>query len=396
MTQIALLDHTDDFRDDGARATEPTIDSNEAATSAKRRKLFAALGGAVLLAGAGYWLLADGDLVATDNAYVAADSAQVTPLVSGAVTKVFVANTQNVKRGDILIQLDDTDARLALARAEADYARARRQFGQAVATSSSLAGQVSAGAASIGQAEAQVQVANAALAKARIDLDRRVGIADGGAVSGEELTVVRNAYATAQANLAQAKAGLAQAVASRNSASGSLAANNAMIAGVSVDNHPDVLAAKAKLDQARVDLERTVIRAPVDGVVTNRQVQVGQRVSAGSVAMTIVPIGAVYVDANFKEGQLERVRVGQPVELVSDLYGSDVVFHGRVEGFSGGTGSAFALIPAQNATGNWIKVVQRLPVRVSLDPKELKKHPLRVGLSMEAEIDVAPRRKDVR
>lgn len=395
MTQIALLDHTDDFRDNGARATEPTIDSNEAATSAKRRKLFAALGGAVLLAGAGYWLLADGDLVATDNAYVAADSAQVTPLVSGAVTKVFVANTQNVKRGDILIRLDDTDARLALARAEADYARARRQFGQAVATSSSLAGQVSAGAASIGQAEAQVQVANAALAKARIDLDRRVGIADGGAVSGEELTVVRNAYATAQANLAQAKAGLAQAVASRNSASGSLAANNAMIAGVSVDGHPDVLAAKAKLDQARVDLERTVIRAPVDGVVTNRQVQVGQRVSAGSVAMTIVPIGAVYVDANFKEGQLERVRVGQPVELVSDLYGSDVVFHGRVEGFSGGTGSAFALIPAQNATGNWIKVVQRLPVRVSLDPKELKKHPLRVGLSMEAEIDVAPRRKAV-
>ena len=395
MTQIALLDHTDDFRDDGARATEPTIDSNEAATSAKRRKLFAALGGAVLLAGAGYWLLADGDLVATDNAYVAADSAQVTPLVSGAVAKVFVANTQNVKRGDILIQLDDTDAKLALARAEADYARARRQFGQAIATSSSLAGQVSAGAASIGQAEAQVQVANAALAKARIDLDRRVGIADGGAVSGEELTVVRNAYATAQANLAQAKAGLAQAVASRNSASGSLAANNAMIAGVSVDNHPDVLAAKAKLDQARVDLERTVIRAPVDGVVTNRQVQVGQRVSAGSVAMTIVPIGAVYVDANFKEGQLERVRVGQPVELVSDLYGSDVVFHGRVEGFSGGTGSAFALIPAQNATGNWIKVVQRLPVRVSLDPKELKKHPLRVGLSMDAEIDVAPRRKAV-
>ena len=112
--------------------------------------------------------------------------------------------------------------------------------------------------------------------------------------------------------------------------------------------------------------------------------------------MTIVPIGAVYVDANFKEGQLERVRVGQPVELVSDLYGSDVVFHGRVEGFSGGTGSAFALIPAQNATGNWIKVVQRLPVRVSLDPKELKRHPLRVGLSMEAEIDVASRRKDVR
>lgn len=395
MTSVALLEHADDFRDtDGARPADLTPADKKADIARKRKKLFAALGGAMLLAGAGYWMLADGDIVATDNAYVAADSAQVTPLVSGAVTKVFVANTQIVKRGDILIQLDDTDAKLALARAEADYARARRQFGQAVATNGSLAAQVGAGSAQIGEARAQVQVANAALAKARVDLDRRAGIADGGAVSGEEMTVVRNAYAAAQGNLAQAKAGLAGAVAARGAAQGSLAANNAMIAGVTVDGHPDVLAAKAKLDQARVDLARTVIRAPVDGVVTNRQVQVGQRVAAGSVAMTIVPIGAVYVDANFKEGQLERVRAGQPVELVSDLYGADVVFHGRVEGFSGGTGSAFSLIPAQNATGNWIKVVQRLPVRVSLDPKELEKHPLRVGLSMEAQIDVASRRKE--
>ena len=397
MTEVAFLEHADDFRGaDSARPANHTAADKMAPPSTKRRRLFAALGGTLLVAGAGYWMLADGDHVATDNAYVAADSAQVTPLVAGAVMKVFVANTQNVKRGDILIQLDDTDAKLALARAEAEYARARRQFGQAVATSGSLAGQVSAGTAQIGEAQAQVQVASAALAKARVDLERRAGIADGGAVSGEELTVVRNAYASAQGNLAQAKAGLAGAIAARSSAQGSLAANNAMIAGVSADNHPDVLAAKAKLDQARVDLERTVIRAPVDGVVTNRQVQVGQRVSAGSVAMTIVPIGAVYVDANFKEGQLERVRVGQPVELVSDLYGADVVFHGRVEGFSGGTGSAFALIPAQNATGNWIKVVQRLPVRVSLDPKQLQKYPLRVGLSMEAEINVASPRKDVR
>ena len=162
-----------------------------------------------------------------------------------------------------------------------------------------------------------------------------------------------------------------------------------MITGASVDTHPDVLAARAKRDQARIELARTVIRAPLDGVVTNRQVQLGQRVAAGTPVMTIVPLRAMYVDANFKEGQLEHVRNGQPVQLTSDLYGSRVVYHGRVAGFSGGTGSAFSLIPAQNATGNWIKVVQRLPVRITLDPGQLAAHPLRVGLSMEAEIDVS-------
>ena len=170
------------------------------------------------------------------------------------------------------------------------------------------------------------------------------------------------------------------------------AANQALIQGSSADTNPDVAAAKAALDQAQLDLERTVIRAPIDGVVTNRQVQVGQRVAAGSPVMTVVPLGSVYVDANFKEGQLKRVRPGQPAELVSDLYGSGVKFHGRVVGFAGGTGSAFALIPAQNATGNWIKVVQRLPVRIALDPKELSAHPLRVGLSMDAKVDVSDAR----
>jgi len=203
------------------------------------------------------------------------------------------------------------------------------------------------------------------------------------------LSTAQNAYSTAQANVSQARAAVAQASASRGAARESWAANEALIAGTSVDTSPDVAAAKARLDQARLDLERTVIRAPIDGVVTNRQIQVGQRVAAGSAVMTIVPVSSAYVDANFKEGQLARVRPGQKVELKSDLYGGDVVYHGRVIGFSGGTGSAFALIPAQNATGNWIKVVQRLPVRIALDPKELAQHPLRVGLSMEAEIDVS-------
>jgi membrane fusion protein (multidrug efflux system) len=360
-----------------------------AARKKKRLKVLLALAAAKVVIGGSFYLLHDGGHVVTDNAYVNADSAQVTPLVSAAVTDVLVVNTQVVRKGQILLRLDDSDARLALARAEAEYLKARRQFAQTAATSGSLAAQVGARNADIRQARAQLASAEASFGKARIDLARRSELAGSGAVSGEELTNAKNAFATAQANLALARAALSQTAATSNAARESLAANQALIAGSTADTSPDVAAAKAKLDQARLDLERTVIRAPIDGVVTNRQVQVGQRISAGSPVMTIVPVGSVYVDANFKEGQLTRVRPGQKVELVSDLYGGDVVFHGRVTGFSGGTGSAFSLIPAQNATGNWIKVVQRLPVRVQLDPMELATHPLRVGLSMEAKIDVS-------
>jgi len=357
--------------------------------AARRKKLLLALGAAVAVMGSGYALLADDDHVSTDNAYVNADVAQVTPLVAGPVASVAVVNTQMVKRGDILVRLDDIDARIALAKAEAEWQRVRRQFGQVVATGGALAAQVRAGDAEVGRARAQLDIATAAFAKAKVDLDRRVRLAESGAVSGDELTIVRNAYSAAKGNLAQARAGLAQANAARASAQGSHAANEALVSGTTIDTNPDVAAARAKLDQARLDLSRTVIRAPIDGVVTNRQVQIGQRVAPGNPVMTIVPVRSVYVDANFKEGQLGRVRPGQPVDLTSDLYGSKVVYHGRVAGFSGGTGSAFSLIPAQNATGNWIKVVQRLPVRVRLDPAELAAHPLRVGLSMEAEIDVS-------
>ena len=355
----------------------------------RRRKVMLGLAAGMLLIGGGAYAFIDRDHVSTDNAYVSADSAQVTPLISAAVVGVPVVNTQVVRKGDILLQLDDSDARLALAKAEAEYFKARRQFAQTAANSGSLAAQVGARDADIGQAQAQLASAEASFGKARIDLSRRQELATSGAVSGEELTTAKNAYSTAQANLALARAAVAQASATRGAARESLAANQALIAGSTVDTSPEVAAAKAKLDQARLDLQRTVIRAPIDGVVTNRQVQVGQRIAAGSPVMTIVPVGSVYVDANFKEGQLKKVRPGQPVELVSDLYGDDFVYHGKVAGFSGGTGSAFALIPAQNATGNWIKVVQRLPVRVALDPRELEKHPLRVGLSMEANIDVS-------
>lgn len=375
-----------------SRQIEPTPAESAAVKQTadpRRKKVMIGLAAGLLLAGGGWYMFHDTGHVSTDNAYVSAESAQVTPLISAAVVEVPVVNTQYVRKGDVLLRLDDSDARLAVEKAEAAYLKARRQFTQSSATSGSLAAQVGARDADIWQARAQLVAAQSAVAKAKADLDRREHLADNGFVSREELTSYRNAYVSAQSNVRQAQAAIAQAEASRGAAQESYAANQALIQGTSIDTSPDVASAKAALDQARLDLQRTIIRAPIDGVVTNRQVQVGQRIAAGNSVMTIVPVGTVYVDANFKEGQLSRVRPGQPAMLTSDLYGSKVVFHGRVMGFAGGTGSAFALIPAQNATGNWIKVVQRLPVRIALDRKELAAHPLRVGLSMDAEIDVS-------
>jgi membrane fusion protein (multidrug efflux system) len=374
-----------------SREVEPTRAEAAVVKSAdpRRKKVMLGLAGAFLLAGGGWYMLHDTGEVSTDNAYVSAESAQVTPLVAAAVVDVPVVNTQLVRKGDVLLRLDDSDFKLAVEKAEAAYLKARRQYVQSSATSGSLAAQVGARQADIGEARAQLVAAQSAVAKAKADLDRREHLAGDGFVSREELTSFRNAYVAAQSNVRQAQAAIAQAEASRGAAQQTLAANQALIQGTSIDTSPDVAAAEAALDQARLDLERTVIRAPIDGVVTNRQVQVGQRIAAGNPVMTIVPVGSVYVDANFKEGQLTRVRPGQPATLTSDLYGSKVEFHGKVMGFAGGTGSAFALIPAQNATGNWIKVVQRLPVRIALDPKELASHPLRVGLSMEATVDVS-------
>lgn len=357
-----------------------------------RKRLLGGIAGAVLLAGAGYggwYVLVGSHHVSTDNAYVGADTASVTPMVAAQVLNVRVSDTQAVRRGDILVQLDDSDARIALAQAEAELARTRRQYGQTSATSTALAAQVDARNADIARARAQLVSAQADYERARIDLARRQRLAPNGAVSGEELSSATNAFASARAALELARAGIAQASSTKGAASGELAANNALISGTTADTAPEVLAAQAKVAQAKLDLARTVIRAPIDGVITRRNVQIGQRVAPGTALMLIVPIGQLYVDANFKEGQLDRVKVGQQVTLTSDLYGGDVEYHGKVVGLSGGTGSSFALIPAQNATGNWIKVVQRLPVRVALDPKELQAHPLRVGLSMDAEIDVS-------
>ena len=372
---------------------EPTIDTevSPAPANGKRRKALLGIAGAVLLAGGGYgaWYLAIGSHhVSTDNAYVGADTAQVTPMVAGQVAEVLVSDSRMVKQGDILVRIDDADARIALADAEAALAKAKRQFGQTSATGSSLAATLAARDEAIASAQAGLSSAEAAFQKASVDLDRRKKLVPSGAVSADELTSAINAYAAANGNLDTARAAVRQAVSAKDAARSDLAANQALTDGTTVSTNPDVLAAQARVDQARLDLSRTVIRAPVDGVVTGRAVQVGQRIAAGTAIMKIVPIEQVYVDANFKEGQLTHVKPGQAVTLTSDLYGSGVTFHGTVAGFTGGTGAAFALIPAQNATGNWIKVVQRLPVRVTLDPRELRAHPLRVGLSMDADVRI--------
>ena len=370
-------------------ATAPLPQTDNAA---KRKKLFLALGGAVALSAAAYgayWTLVASHHVTTDNAYVAAEIAQVTPSISANVRAVKVVDTQAVKRGDVLVELDDTDARLALEQAEAELARAERKVKGYLASDDGLQAQVSARDAELLRAKAQLGSAQSDLERAKIDLERRQALAKSGSVSGEELTHAKTAYDTAKSALEAAKAALAQAEANKLAAQGSLKANQTLTANTTVDTNPEVALARAKRNQARVDLERIVIRAPIDGVVAKRQVQVGQRIQSGAQLMSVVPLQQVHVDANFKEVQLEKVRVGQPVMLHSDIYGSDVVYHGKVVGFSGGSGSAFSLIPAQNATGNWIKVVQRLPLRIELDPAELKVHPLQVGLSMTATVDTA-------
>ncbi|MEE2691570.1 MAG: HlyD family efflux transporter periplasmic adaptor subunit [Pseudomonadota bacterium] len=312
-----------------------------------------------LVAGA-HWLLVGSHYVTTDNAYVGAATAQIDAQVSGQILEVRVEDTQSVRRGDILAVIDPADATLAEKRAEADYHRAVQRVSQYYAQEAS--------------AEAEVSARQTDLDRASLDYARRQKLAATGAVSAEELTATKAAEEAARAHLAAAQQ--------------NLEAQRALTRDATVEDHPETVSALAAWDSAKLALARTVIRAPIDGVVVQKSVQVGERIDPGKPLMIVAPLAEAYVDANFKEGQLGRVAIGQPVHLTSDLYGEKVVYHGRVAGLGGGTGSAFAIIPAQNATGNWIKVVQRVPVRVSLDAEELAEHPLRVGLSMEAKIDV--------
>ncbi|TAL01583.1 MAG: biotin/lipoyl-binding protein [Rhodospirillaceae bacterium] len=328
-----------------------------------RQRLFMGLGmvvGIAALLWIGWYILVGSHYVSTDDAYVDAKTAQITPQISGTIISVAVMDTQSVKRGDVLVVIDPTDMQLALAQADADY--------------NHTLGRVRQYYANVDAAAAQVTARKADLERARVDYNRRRALESTGAISGDEMTTARNSLDTAAADLQAAQQ--------------ELVARKALITSPKPEQNPEVLSAAATRDRARLDVARTLIRAPIDGIVARSGIQIGQHVEVGATLMSIVPVADAYVNANFKEGQLTDVRIGQPATLTSDLYGSGVVFHGKVIGIGGGTGAAFAIIPAQNATGNWIKIVQRLPVRIALDPADLKEHPLRVGLSMTAEINV--------
>jgi membrane fusion protein (multidrug efflux system) len=357
-----------------------------------RRRLFILLGAGVAIAAiaaAAEWLIVGAHHATTDDAYVQTDVAQVTPQVSGPVIAAPATDTRPVKQGDVLVQIDPADYELALAEARANLGQAERRVEGYFANSAAQTATTAARGADVTRAQAQLESAQADFARATTDLSRRQALAPAGAVSGDELTQAQNRFDQAKDAVAAARAAVAQAQASHLAAAGQQRVASALVDGTDVAGNPEVAAAKARVSQAELDLARTTIRAPMDGVVAKNAVEIGQRVQAGAQLMTVVPVQSAYVNANFKEGQLNGVHLGQPVKLTSDLYGSGVVFHGHVAGLAGGTGSSFAVIPAQNATGNWIKVVQRLPVRIALDPAELARHPLRVGLSMNVDIDTS-------
>ncbi|AGU50681.1 putative multidrug resistance protein A [Variovorax paradoxus B4] len=348
------------------------------AGNGKRRRAMTALAAVVIVAGGGWglyeWLVAS-HYEDTDNAYVQGNVIQITPQIGGTVMAINADDTDFVKAGQPLVQLDPADAKVALEQAEAALAQAVRQVRTLYANNGSLAAQVTLRQADIVKAQSDI-------AKAQDDLQRRRALSGNGAVSKEELNHAETALDNAKSQLAAAQAGV---VAAREA----LASNQSLTEGTSVAQHPSVQAAAAKVREAYLATQRVAMPAPVDGYVAKRTVQLGQRVAAGTPMMSIVPLNQLWVDANFKEVQLRNIRIDQPVKLRADVYGKKVEYTGKVAGLGVGTGSAFALLPAQNATGNWIKVVQRVPVRIALDPEQLKANPLRIGLSMDAEIDIS-------
>ncbi|HUE66167.1 MAG TPA: HlyD family efflux transporter periplasmic adaptor subunit [Rhizomicrobium sp.] len=339
-------------------------DSTEirAAKAERRRKGFLIFGVVIVIAGLAYgawWFVESRFSESTDDAYVAGNIVAVTSRENATVTALYADNTQAVHRGQLLIEMDPSVAEVNMRTAEANLARAARSVRGTFASADSYS--------------AQLSQAEVALAQAKSDYQRRRA-ALSGAVSGEELGHARNAVEAAEAAVNSARSGLAQAQSS--------------ISGMDIAHNPDVLAAEAQLRAAALMLAHMKIVAPVDGEIAQRTVQVGQHVNAGAPLMAVVPLSDVWVDANFKEGQLARMRIGQPVRITTDIYGGKVVYHGHVAGLGAGSGSAFAVLPAQNASGNWIKIVQRVPVRIALDPAGLKDNPLRVGLSVSADVNV--------
>jgi membrane fusion protein (multidrug efflux system) len=329
----------------------------------KRKTLLLGLLVLVLVLGAGVW--AWHELYGrwsenTDDAYVNGNVVEITPLVTGTVTSIGADDGDLVHAGQVLIQFDPSDTEVGLQSAEAKLARAVRQVRGLY---SNVDGQ-----------KAQVAARKAELQKAQENYNRRKTLAAGGAISQEELSHARDDLASAQSALSNAQQ--------------QLNTTTALVDDTVVSSHPEVQAAAADLRQAYLDNARTTLVAPVTGYVAKRTVQLGQRLQPGTATMAVIPLDQLWIDANFKETQLRNMRIGQPVDVVADLYGSDVKYSGTIDSLGAGTGSAFALLPAQNATGNWIKIVQRVPVRIHINPEQLAEHPLRIGLSTQVDVDL--------
>ena len=351
-------------------STSPTSPTPATAPGGARQKALTLAGLAVALAlgYGGYEWFSSRHQESTDNAYVQGNVVQITPQIGGTVTAILADDTDFVKAGQPLVRLDAADAKMALSLAEANLAQAVRQVRMLYASNTTLEAQIAVREGDVVRAQNDIN-------RLSDDLARRQSISGVGAVSAEEI-------AHLQSQLRQAQSALATAKASVLAARDQLQSAQTMTDNTQVPSHPSVQAAAAKVREAYLALHRATLPAPVDGYVAKRSVQLGQRVAAGGPLMSVVALNALWVDANFKEAQLRNIRIGQSVTLTADVYGKKVDYKGTVVGLGAGTGAAFSLLPAQNATGNWIKVVQRVPVRIALDPAQVSAHPLRVGLSM--------------
>ncbi|MDW2982505.1 MAG: HlyD family efflux transporter periplasmic adaptor subunit [Rhodanobacter sp.] len=349
---------------ESAKTSADAGDSGMAAKDpAKRRRALLAVTGMFVLAALLWfllWFFVFSTREKTDNAYVGGNQVAISAQVPGTVVAILADDTQHVEAGQVLVKLDSTDADTRLAQARSALAQAVRGVRQQTSSASS--------------ADAQVVAAKLDLKKAEADLQRRLPLIAAQAESPEIVQHLRD--------------GVEQARAAVNAAEAQAAAAHAAIEGTDVAQNPVVLQARANFRAAWVAAQRNAIYAPVSGYVAERSVQLGNSVQPGQQLMTVVPLHDLWIDANFKESQLRHIRIGQPAKIVSDLYGSDAVYHGKVVGLGAGTGSVFSLLPAQNATGNWIKVVQRVPVRIALDNQELDRHPLRIGLSTDVTVDI--------
>ena len=329
----------------------------------KRKRALLVLAALVVLAGIGwlaYYLLVARWHEQTDDAYAQGNIVNITPQTAGTVVAISVEDGMRVQAGQVLVQLDPNDAEVA--------------YQQAVANLANTVRQVRGLYSSVEAAQADIAARQVAVAQARADVSRRSGLVASGAVSAEELAHARTQLQAAEAALSASR--------------GQLSRNRALVDATTVANQPQVQAAAAQLRQAYLAVQRSAIVSPIDGYVGERSVQLGQRVQPGAALMTVIPLHEVWVEANFKETQLHDMRLGQPVTLTADVYGDDVVYDGKLVSLGLGTGSAFSLLPAQNASGNWIKIVQRIPTRIALDPKQLAAHPLRLGMSMSVDVDV--------